>query len=54
MQVKPKQSSKIETLDELKNAYFAKMQSLNKKLENSRVQREQQREESRSRSKSPF
>jgi len=30
-------SNKIETLDELKNAYFAKMQSLNKKLENSRV-----------------
>jgi len=27
---------KIETLDQLKTAYFAKMQSLNKKLENER------------------
>ena len=45
---------KMESLDQLKSAYFAKMQSLNKKLDNERALQKLQREESRSRSKSPL
>ena len=44
----------MESLDQLKSAYFAKMQSLNKKLDNERALQKLQREESRSRSKSPL
>jgi hypothetical protein len=50
--------SNIDTLQNLKSAYFSKMQSLNKKLENDRANHRKQLEKSRqrtsSRSKSPI
>ena len=46
---------KPENFDQIKSAYFAKMQQLNKKFENERlVARVGKREDSQSRSKSPM
>ena len=48
---------KVESLDQLKSAYFAKMQSLTKKLDNDRVVGSNQhlrKDDSNSRSKSPM
>ena len=48
---------KIESLDQLKSAYFAKMQSLTKKLDSERVigtNNSHRKDESNSRSKSPM